>query len=324
MRLRLLTLLLIFPIAVGCSKTDFKKKAEPNAMTQRLASVKDAAGGPPHSEELRATTGEAVPAGASQKIEKKDKIDQPRKIRYTADMRLIVEDFAKAEDELDDARKKFKGDWAKKESSSASGGLRSGNYRIRVPVEQFEDFRKAVAKIGEVERHTVDAEDMTAQYYDLEAHIKNRQAARETLRDLLKETGKKEMKHYLEVWDKLERMTDEINRAEGQLRLWANLTDLTTVTVSMREKQKFIAEKKVEEKEVPTFGVRASETWRGSLDAFGDFCQFIAIAAIAVTPWLPIPLVGILFLWLFIRLIVRATRVPVVEVVAEAPAEKKT
>jgi hypothetical protein len=316
MRWMLPSLLCALVAMVGCSKSEKTFSAVGNKI--------GSAGAPGLAEELEkeqqqvkaqlAQGQDAANAAAQPELKAKDK---PRKIRYTADMRLVVEDFTKAEDELDEARIKFKGDWAKKESSSAAGGLRSGTYRIRVPVEHFEAFRKAVAKVGEVERHTVESDDMTAQYYDLEAHIKNRQAARETLRELLKETGKKEMKHYLEVWDKLERMTDEINRAEGQLRLWANLTELTTVAVSMREKQKYLADKKIEDKEVPTFGVRAGETWRESLEAFGTFCQGIAIAAIAVTPWLPIPLIGVLFLWLVVRL-TRSTKPAVMATPAAA------
>ena len=168
-----------------------------------------------------------------------------------------------------------------------------------------------------------DSEDLTAQYYDLEAHIKNRMAARDTLRELLKEAGKKEMKHYLEIWDKLEQITDEINRKEGQLRLWANLTDLTTVTVHLHEKQRYIAGKKVDPAEVPTFGMRAGKTWHDSWEALVEFGQAIAIGAIALTPWLPVPLVLAFFLWLTLRFLARKRLAPVVVEVVEQVPEKK-
>ena len=251
------------------------------------------------------------------------KPDQPRKIRYTADMRLIVEDFDKAEAALDDARKDAKGDFAKVEITNSADSGRSGTWRIRVPVENLDSFRKAVAKIGEVERNTIDSEDLTAQYYDLKAQIENRTAAREGLRDLLKETGKKDMKHYLDVWDKLENVTGEINRMEGQLKLWANLTDLTTCTVNMREKERYIKTKPPDIAEVPTFGVRAGKTWSDSWEMLLGFCENVAILAVAVTPWLPIPLAFVLFVWLATRFLVRASKPPVVLAVAEAPAESK-
>ena len=158
-------------------------------------------------------------------------------------------------------------------------------WRIRVPVENFQTFRKAVLKIGEVEKNTVDSEDMTDKYYDLEAHIKNRMAAREAMRDLLKETGKRDMEQYLKVYDKLELINDEINRKEGQLRLWANLTDLTTVTVHLREKQKYVAEKGLEPVERPTSALAPGYAVVESWGLFVAFWQWVVIVVIALAPW---------------------------------------
>lgn len=231
----------------------------------------------------------------------KPKVEQPRKIKYTADMRVIVDDFDKATDGLQEAVKQAKGIRAHEEVSSSPGSPRVGVWRIRVPLEHFDEFRTAVARLGAVERNSLQSDDITAQYYDLEAHIKNRQAARETLRELLKETGKKEMKHYLEVWDKLEKVSDEIDRAEGQLRLWANLTDLTTVTVTLHEKQKYIAEEKAADRETPTFGMRVSRTWNESWEALLGFVQWALIVVIALTPWLSGPIALLLVIGLLAR-----------------------
>ncbi len=255
--------------------------------------------------------------------EQKGKIAQPRKIRYTADLRLIVEDFATAEEALDTAIKDAKADLANSETNTSANTVKSGTWRIRVPVDQFAIFRKAILKIGEVEKNTVDSEDMTDKYYDLDAHIKNRVAAREAMRDLLKETGKRDMEQYLKVYDKLELINDEINRKEGQLRLWANLTDLTTVTVHLREKQKFIADKGPQSTEIPTFGMRAGKTWAGSWDLFLGFWEGVLLILIALAPWLPIPLVLILGGWLIGRRVVRKAAEPVLVVVETPPESAK-
>jgi hypothetical protein len=254
--------------------------------------------------------------------EKKDKAQKPRKVRYTAEMRLIVEDIDKAADALDESRKEAKGEYAKVEINTSAGAVRSGMWRVRVPVDNLHAFRKAVAKLGEVEHNKLDNEDMTGQYYDLEADIKNRKDAREALRELLKETGKKEMKHYLEVWDKLEAVSGEINIKEGRLKLWEDLTELTTITVNLREKQKYIAVKPPDLAEVPTFGMRSSKTWNDSWDAFVTFLELVALVAIAVTPWLPIPLILGTGVWLIGRRLFRSKPEQVV-VLVEAAASKK-
>jgi hypothetical protein len=233
--------------------------------------------------------------------EQKAKGEKPRKITYNADLSVIVEELDKAESGLDDARKAAKGEYAKVEVVNSATTVRQGTWRIRVPVDNLNSFRKAVARLGAVERSTVDSEDLTAQYYDLKAHIDNRKAAREALRDLLKETGKQDMKYYLEIWHRLESMTDEINRKQGQLNLWADLTDLTTCTVKLREKEKFIKDKPPEGTESPTFEMRAGKRWDDSWEVFFGFCQGVAIAAITMTPWLPFLLVVGLCAWLTAR-----------------------
>jgi hypothetical protein len=251
--------------------------------------------------------------------QKKPKAEPQRKIRYTADLRLIVEDFSKAEKELETAIEDAKGRLANSEFNSAANAVRTGTWRVRVPVENLASFRAAVAKIGEVERNSLDSEDLTDRYYDLEAHIKNRSAEREALRDLLKEVGKKEIKHYLEIKRELDSVTDDINRKEGQLRLWANLTDLTTCTVHLREKQKYLAAKPPEVAETPTFGMRMGKTWGESWESFLGFCQGLVLVVIAVVPWLPILGAFVGGIWLLGRRVVRARSAPIEVTVVQVP-----
>ncbi len=101
------------------------------------------------------------PAKDGKPPEKKEKGDKPRKIRYTAEMRLIVEDLDKATADLDEARKEAKGDYAKVEINTSANAVRSGMWHVRVPVDNLHTFRKAVAKLGEVTNNTLDSEEMT-------------------------------------------------------------------------------------------------------------------------------------------------------------------
>lgn len=259
----------------------------------------------------------AQPAKDGKPQEKKEK---PRKIRYSADIRLIVDKFDDAEEGLDAARKEAKGEYEKVEVNSSAGTVRSGMWRVRVPVENLNSFRKAVKKLGAVERDTIESDDMTAKYYDLEAHLVNRKAEQLATREFLVEIGKKDPR-YLDVKRELDAISDDINRKEGQLKLWANLTDLTTCTIHMTEKQPYIAAPKVEPVEVPTFGMRASSTWKSSWDAFVGFLEVIVLIAIAVTPWLPIPLLFFAGLWLIARRLLRAKAEPVIMLV-EAEGKK--
>lgn len=247
--------------------------------------------------------------------------EKQRKIRYTGEMKLVVAKIADAELQLDKARDQAKGYYEKVEINNSSGSVRRGLWRVRVPVENLQSFRKTVTEIGDVELDTIESEDMTAKYYDLEAHLTNRKAEQKATREFLIEIGKKDPR-YLEVKRELDAISDDINRKEGQLKLWANLTDLTTFTIHMTEKQPYIAAAKVEPKEIPTFNMRASNTWNTSWDAFVGFLEIIALIAIAVTPWLPIPLIFLTSVWLIARRLLRPKPEQVIVLVESSAAKK--
>jgi hypothetical protein len=319
MRSLFLLILLALPVCAGCSKDSDRPR---NAVALSPGAKQDQA--PTHGQ-AEAPGGFVMHQDAKDQPKggvPEEKKEKPRKIRYTADMKLIVKSIDDAEEALDAARKEAKGDYERAEVNRSANTIRSGTWRIRVPNENLNSFRKAVAKIGDVERDTIESEDMTAKYYDLEAHIANRKAEQTAIRDFLIEIGKKDAR-YLEVKRELDNITDDIMRKEGTLKLWTNLTDLTTFTVHMREKQTN------DPAPLPTvapppapFDERASKTWSGSWDLFVGFVQGIALVAIALSPWLPIPLIGAMVLWIVVRL----TRSPKPAVVAAmaAPAEPKT
>src|SRR5262249_8663365 len=131
-----------------------------------------------------------APNAVDQPAKGLEKQEKPRKIRYTADMKLVVEKLDDAEEALDAARKEAKGEYEKVEVKRSANVVRSGTWRARVPVNNLNSFRKAVAKIGNVDRDTIESEDMTAKYYDLETHIKNRKAEQTAVREFLVEIGK--------------------------------------------------------------------------------------------------------------------------------------
>jgi hypothetical protein len=320
MRRIMLVCLLALPLCAGCSRSERKAAGGANAPMQPQMEAMEFAKkrAAPNEESLVAQQDKQPQPAKGEQPEKK--IEKARKIRYTAEMKLVVDRLSEAEAELDKAREDAKGFYEKAEINNSSNVVRRGLWRVRVPVENLQSFRKAVARIGDVELDTIESEDMTAKYYDLETHLVNRRAEQTAVREFLVEIGKKDPR-YLEVKRELDAISDDINRKEGQLKLWANLTDLTTFTINMREKQPYVPAAKVEDKEVPTFGTRASATWTNSLDGFVSFLEWIAIIAIAVTPWLPIPLLLGGGLVLIVRRLLRPKPEPVI-VLVEAEGKK--
>lgn len=217
----------------------------------------------------------------------------PRKVRYTAEVRLVVKDLPEAELELKRLVTAEKGLVAKADVHGSPGRPRHGQWTVRVPVERLDAFREAVLKLGEPERNSLDSEDMSEEFYDLQGRVANMKAKEETLRKMFdKASGKVE--DVLAVWRELTSVRGEIERLEGRLRVVTNLTDLTTVTVTLRERSAYLAE-------APTFTTRAGRAFQDSVEALKSFGEGVVLFLVAATPWAPLVALVVLPLWLWRR-----------------------
>jgi hypothetical protein len=251
---------------------------------------------------------------AKGQVEPKKAEPVERKIRYTATMQIICEDFAKAEEGLKAAIKAHKGLIAHSEATGAPGAPRTGIWRVRLPIPEFDAFREAVLALGRAEKDSRDSEDLTDVYYDLENHIKNKLSEEEALRKLLEKSGGEKIENILAIRRELEAVRDDINRKQGRLKLIANLTELTTVTVTLREKQKYDPTPPPDIAETPTFGMRIDRTFTTSWEAFVSFLQFLVLAVIAAGHWVALGAVVGGVAYVIAR---RRARMPVVTEVVE-------
>lgn len=222
---------------------------------------------------------EAAPKDAGRKDDAKAEKDAtPRKIIYTATIRLIVEDFTKAEEDLITLVKNQKGYVISSEVTGTPGTPRSGQWKVRVPVERFEEFRAEAVKLGKLERSAVDSQDVTDEYYDLEARIKNKKVEEARLIQHLKSTGK--LEDILAVEREISRVRGEIERQQGRLQLLAKLTAMTTITIFINERTGYVPA------EAESFGTTVSHTFENSLGALTEFGKNLVLLAVAIAPWL--------------------------------------
>ncbi len=99
------------------------------------------------------------------KRKKRDSGLPVRKIKYTADLKVIVEDLDKAQKELDKLISAIpKAYVAQSEINPSPGTVRHGFWRVRIPIDAFKSFREQVAGLGEVEVNKIDSEDLTEEY----------------------------------------------------------------------------------------------------------------------------------------------------------------
>jgi hypothetical protein len=236
-----------------------------------------------------------------------------RRIKFTADIHLIADDFAKAKSQLyktvDDHEEAY---IAKSDVAESPGQPRKGTWTLRVPVAQFKKFCDEVLTIGEVEKNSSDSEDLSEAYYDLESHIKNRRAELEALRKLQERAT--DMPSLTQFRKEIADLEDYLNRKQGEFNRLTKITDMTTVTVVIKERQKYSQDKPPAAAETPEFGTRASTTFEQSTQLLQNVGQAVALFFIAVAPWLVVLLIVAGPIWLISRLM--RGKPPIVGVVA--------
>ncbi len=234
-------------------------------------------------------TGAAGSVGASGQ----SMAEPQRKIIYTATVDLVVENLTSGQTKLLNLVKANKGYIAETNVGGASGSQRTGTWKVRVPVENYEAFMAGAARLGELQSSNSSSQDVTAEYYDVAARIKNKQVEEARLQELLKRaTGK--LIEILQVEKELSRVRGEIEQLQGRIRVLSNLSSLTTITISMREIKDYVPPAP------PSFSTEIARQFNGSLSVMRAAGKGLVLLGAALLPWLSFVLIGF-FGWRFWR-----------------------
>jgi hypothetical protein len=201
-----------------------------------------------------------------------------RRIIYVADLTLIVQDFSRTAKELPELVKQAGGYLSDVAIDRSSGEQRSGRWVVRVPVDRFDDFLDDVSQLGVPEGRHQTAQDISEEYVDLDARVKNKKRLEERFLKLIDErTGN--IKDITDMEEQLSRVREEIERMEGRLRYLTNQTALTTVTINAREERDY------KPPEAPGFTTRIATSWTGSFVSLKDVTENVLVAAVYAAPW---------------------------------------
>ncbi|MCZ7644398.1 MAG: DUF4349 domain-containing protein [Planctomycetota bacterium] len=160
---------------------------------------------------------------------------QPKIIK-SGELTVEVKDFAKASREADETIVKSGGYIADSRVQNLEGAAKRAIIKVRVVPEKFEALFAELKKLGNVLHERAGGQDVTAQYTDSEARIKNLQIAEERLQELIKtKTFMDKIQSLLEVERELTRVRGEIEGLQGQMRVWNDLLSLSTLTLTLQE-----------------------------------------------------------------------------------------
>jgi hypothetical protein len=120
-------------------------------------------------------------------------------------------------------------------SSDLSGGenATAGTLTIRVPATQFEQAWAEIHKLGlRVETEKIEAEDVTRQYVDQDASLRNLRAEETQYLAILKQAGS--VKDLLAVSEKLAEVRGQIEQQQAEFNALSKQVETVAIAISLR------------------------------------------------------------------------------------------
>ena len=181
--------------------------------------------------------GNLAPPGASQE----PLPAMVRKVIRTGEIDFEVESYDAAVASITRLVTAIKGAFiSSDDSKKLSNGKIHGSLVVRVPPESLDglvlDLRKELGKNGELKGQRIGSQDITKQYTDMESRLKGERTAEGRWLEIIK-TGKGEIKDILQAEKELDACRTRIEGLEGEIRYFANLVALSTLTVNLTEKE---------------------------------------------------------------------------------------
>jgi hypothetical protein len=158
--------------------------------------------------------------------------DTGRKTIRTSSIDLVVQKPTEAAEKI---RRLAEGIGGFLVSSEISGGqdATSGSLTVRVPAARFEEARAEIRKLGlRVENERIEAQDVTRQYVDQEANLRNLRAEEAQYLAILKQA--KTVKDTLEVSEKLGEVRGQIEQQQEEFSALSKQIETVAISIMLR------------------------------------------------------------------------------------------
>lgn len=212
-----------------------------------------------------------------------------RKIAYNASIYLTVKDTQDSIEAVNSITKTA-GGFIASTNIRFEGERRVAAITIKVPATKYEDVMRQLRSLAiKVESESANAKDVTEQYTDLQARLRNLEATETQYLNLLNQA--KSIDDIVKVTDRLSQVRGQIEQIKGQINLLDRTTELATIDIRLIPEGSAISNTTVWE---PL--KIALEAWESSLEVL----RALATAAIAVAVFLwwlwPLVIIGIILL----------------------------
>ena len=222
--------------------------------------------------------------------------ENPEKIIYSGDATVETTDFDRSIAALEEMIAREGGFI---EASSVNGNnyydsargytsRRSATYTLRVPSERFSALMSGLSAIGNVPYTYTYTENVTAQYYDVQARLTALQAQEARLLEMMElaET----VEDIITIEDKLTDVRYRIDSLQSSLNNWDRRVAYSTLNITVKEVQVYTPEKVTK----ITYGEELKRAFTDALANAGQFFKDLLVWLVSAIPTLVI--LAVLFL----------------------------
>ncbi len=218
------------------------------------------------------------------------------KMVRTADLSLLVRDTDETARAIDAIRLKYGGYAGNSSFTEYVKGIRQGSMTIWVPSDKLDlalaDIRTLAIRVG---NDNVNAEDVSGQFADLDARLKNAKAAEAVLLDLMKRSG--DVKDVLQVAQALQQTRGEIESYQGSLNQLSQRAAFSSITVSITPE----ASPSAEASAWRPWGV-AKEAFSNVVRDLKSFANMLIAGTVGLIALIPMLLFWALILWVLYKM----------------------
>ena len=165
-----------------------------------------------------------------------DIVIEDEKIIKTAFLALEVDSVDQSLNAIENIAKTQGGFVTNSSASEDTEGTRFGSITIKVPVDTFDTARGQIKDAAVfVQNENINARDVTEEFIDIEARLRNLQAQESSYLTLLNRATK--IEDIIQITNSLTNVRTQIEQTEGRKRYLEGQTDFSTINVSLSEER---------------------------------------------------------------------------------------
>ena len=188
------------------------------------------------------------------------------------------------------------------QKARGTASTRDASFTLRIPSGRFQELMDSLSGLGNIPYSHIYTENVTAQYYDVQAHLKAYQTQETRLLEMMElaET----VEDVITIEDRLTELRYQIESLQSRLNNWDRRVSYSTIALSVKEVREYTPEEKVN----PSFGEELKQALKDGLENAGQFLKNLLVLLVEALPvlLLLIPIVW-LVIWLLRRIIRRIT-----------------